>query len=113
LQTTAEPINLNNLMMKYPRILLPLLLVLPALLAAQYTWPFQDPSVDMEAHIDNIRNGRTYMYSKHKPLYPFGYGLSYTDFAWSNLRMSPTSLVPGKEVTVSVDVRDPGRKTLA
>jgi len=100
-------------MMKYPRILLPLLLVLPALLAVQYTWPFQDPSVDMEARIDNIRNGRTYMYSKHKPLYPFGYGLSYTDFAWSNLRMSPTSLVPGKEVTVSVDVRDPGRKTLA
>ncbi len=36
----------------------------------------------------NIRDGRTYMYFKGEPLYPFGYGLSYTTFKYSNLRAS-------------------------
>ena len=35
----------------------------------------------------NIRNGRTYMYMKDKPLFPFGYGLTYTSFKYSNLQM--------------------------
>lgn len=36
----------------------------------------------------DIRNGRTYMYFKGEPLYPFGYGLSYTDFEYSGLKVS-------------------------
>lgn len=36
----------------------------------------------------NIKNGRTYMYFKGQPLYPFGYGLSYTDFKYSNLKIA-------------------------
>jgi beta-glucosidase len=35
----------------------------------------------------NIRHGRTYMYAKQKPLYAFGFGLSYTTFAYSNLHV--------------------------
>jgi beta-glucosidase len=56
----------------------------------------------------NIRDGRTYMYFKSEPLYPFGYGLSYTTFKYSNLRASPTQLARDGMVTVSVDVTNTG-----
>jgi beta-glucosidase len=56
----------------------------------------------------DIRNGRTYMYLKSKPLYAFGYGLSYTKFVYSNLRVSEPVLAPGGTATVSVDVRNSG-----
>ncbi len=39
----------------------------------------------------DIRNGRTYMYAKEKPLYPFGYGLSYTTFVYRDLEISAST----------------------
>jgi len=36
----------------------------------------------------DIRHGRTYMYFKGEPLYPFGYGLSYTSFRYTHLKTS-------------------------
>ena len=42
------------------------------------------------------------------PLYPFGFGLSYTRFALHNLRVSAASIPPGGEVTVSVEVENVG-----
>jgi len=58
----------------------------------------------------NIRDGYTYMYFKGEPLYPFGYGLSYTTFKFSNLRTSSQRLVKDGTVTVSVDVTNSGSR---
>jgi beta-glucosidase len=58
----------------------------------------------------DIRHGRTYMYFRQKALYPFGYGLSYTTFAYSNLRTSSEQLKSDGEIKVSVDVRNTGSR---
>jgi beta-glucosidase len=61
-------------------------------------------------HDYNIREGRTYMYFLGDPLYPFGYGLSYTEFDYSNLRISSTILRPGKTIAILVDVTNRGSR---
>ena len=57
----------------------------------------------------NIRNGRTYMYFKGEPLYPFGYGLSYTNFAYTNFKVNATTIKRGGAMMVSVDVTNTGK----
>ncbi len=71
------------------------------------TWP---KSVDQEPPMMdyNIRDGRTYMYFKGEPLYPFGFGLSYTTFKYSNLKTSSAQMAKDGNVTVSVDVTNTG-----
>lgn len=71
------------------------------------TWP-----TDME-HLSemmdyDITHGRTYMYSTYKPLYAFGFGLSYTDFSYANLKVSTNKLHANETVEVSVDVTNTG-----
>jgi len=58
----------------------------------------------------DIRKGRTYMYFKGQPLYPFGFGLSYTTFQYSNLRASSDTVKGTGEITVSVDVKNTGTR---
>ena len=56
----------------------------------------------------DIRHGRTYQYFKTRPLYAFGYGLSYTSFRYSNLRTSAPTLARDGAIRVSVDVQNSG-----
>lgn len=52
--------------------------------------------------------GRTYRYFSDKPLYGFGFGLSYTSFAYSNLKISAPTVRAGDPVAVEGDVRNTG-----
>lgn len=61
--------------------------------------PFEDYSMQ----------NRTYRYFRGKPLYGFGYGLSYSSFAYGNLTVSPQSLEAGQPLTVSAEVRNTGQ----
>ncbi|MBM7582102.1 beta-glucosidase [Caldicoprobacter guelmensis] len=58
---------------------------------------------------DYSMKGRTYRYMEDEPLYPFGYGLSYTTFEYSNLRLSAEVIEAGQSLTVSVDVKNTGK----
>jgi beta-glucosidase len=56
----------------------------------------------------DITKGFTYMYFEGTPVYPFGHGLSYTTFAYSNLSISPGSMPGSGQATVRVNVRNTG-----
>jgi beta-glucosidase len=63
----------------------------------------QVPSFD-----DYSMKGRTYRYFSDKPLYGFGFGLSYTSFAYSGLQVSASQITAGDTVTVESDVKNIG-----
>lgn len=60
--------------------------------------PFEDYSM----------RGRTYRYFTGKPLYGFGFGLSYTSFAYKNLKIAPSSVKARESVTVEGNVQNTG-----
>ena len=76
------------------------------------TWPASMDQLPPMMDYD-IRHGRTYMYFARgkwgKPLYPFGYGLSYTGFKYSHLKTDKPSLDKDGTVMVSVDVTNTGK----
>ena len=71
------------------------------------TWPKSLDQLPPMMDYD-IRHGHTYMYFKGEPLYPFGYGLSYTSFKLDHLRAGAKSMAKDGAVTVSVDVKNTG-----
>jgi len=53
---------------------------------------------------------RGYLFANKEPLFPFGFGLSYTTFAYSNLKVRPEKIGPGDSATVSVTVTNTGKR---
>jgi beta-glucosidase len=66
-------------------------------------------SVDQLPPFTDYRmEGRTYRYFKGEPLYPFGFGLSFTRFKYDKLKLSAGRIKPGGELTVSTEVQNIG-----
>jgi len=62
----------------------------------------------LPAFDDYRMEGRTYRYFKCEPLYPFGYGLSYTHFAYSDLQLDRDKAAAGDHVKVTLKVKNTG-----
>jgi beta-glucosidase len=64
-------------------------------------------SVDQLPDYENYdMAGRTYRYFDGEVLYPFGYGLSYSDFEYNNLKITPDQIIDGKDISVSIEVKN-------
>jgi beta-glucosidase len=64
----------------------------------------------LPAFDDYNMKGRTYRYFDGEPLYAFGHGLSYTQFAYSGLRMDREKVAPKEQVRVAVKVKNTGER---
>jgi beta-glucosidase len=80
------------------------LLQVPAYTRAQ--WPGKDHEVQYSEGL--LVGYRWYDAKGITPLFPFGFGLSYTTFSFSKLSVTPSSLLPDANATATVDVTDTG-----
>jgi beta-glucosidase len=60
--------------------------------------------MDLPDFKDYNMEGRTYKYYHGEPLYPFGYGLSYTQFQYSNLEVN----IDGEKIVASISIKNSG-----
>ncbi len=58
----------------------------------------------------DLRHGRTYMYFKGEPLYPFGFGMSYTTFKYTNAKVSANELTANGQIVLSVNITNSGTR---
>ena len=73
------------------------------------TWPRSLEQLPPMMDYD-IRHGRTYMYFRDTPLYPFGYGLSYTTFTYRDLRIGTERISANGSIEVGVVVKNTGQR---
>ncbi|RDB05803.1 glycoside hydrolase family 3 C-terminal domain-containing protein [Runella aurantiaca] len=73
------------------------------------TWPKSLDQLPRMMDYD-ITNGRTYMYFRGEPLYHFGHGLSYTQFQYTNLKLSSATMPKTGSITVSADLKNTGSR---
>ena len=74
------------------------------------TWYASQADLPSDMMQYDIRKAKyTYMYHDKTPLYPFGFGLSYTTFAYDNLAVSDKHLAAGDSVVITFDVTNTGK----
>lgn len=69
---------------------------------------FYRTSEELPAFTDYNMKGRTYRYMEHEALYPFGYGLSYTNFEFEHTSIDCDTIEAGKNVTVKTTLKNTG-----
>ena len=74
---------------------------------------FPKSLTQLPAFDDYSMNGRTYRYMTAEPLYPFGFGLSYTRFAYSELQLEKQTLAFGDSLNLSVTLTNCGESDSA
>ena len=74
-----------------------------------HTWPESDDQLPPMLDYD-IQHGRTYMYFRGTPLYPFGFGLSFTTFRYSGLQIDSPRLAADGSVEISLSVSNTGTR---
>ncbi|MDO4339164.1 MAG: glycoside hydrolase family 3 C-terminal domain-containing protein [Eubacteriales bacterium] len=75
------------------------------------TWPYYGKDGNMTLYREGILTGYRYYDAKNiEVLFPFGHGLSYTEFAYSNLKLSSDKLKDTDCLQVSVDVKNIGKR---
>jgi beta-glucosidase len=67
------------------------------------------PTAITESDYDIINHPRTYMYFEQPVLYPFGYGLSYTQFEYSSLKLSSDKINNNGELEVQFSTKNSGK----
>ena len=71
---------------------------------------FYRSTTDLPDFEDYSMANRTYRYFKGKPLFAFGYGLSYTEFSYKNAALDQSMLTAGDTVKVSFDLQNSGER---
>lgn len=71
---------------------------------------FYASSTDLPDFMDYSMTNRTYRYFKGKPLFPFGYGLSFTSFEYGKAKLSSQKVKIGGEMTLTIPVSNVGKR---
>ena len=75
-----------------------------------YTWPKKLSDLPGDITHYDMTSGFTYRYSNVEPLYPFGYGLSYSNFSYSALYTNGTSIPAGSSLSIGFTIENIGNR---
>ena len=60
----------------------------------------------LPSYSDYSMNNRTYKFINYEPMYPFGYGLSYSDFLYSDFKLNKTKIKVGQSIEASINIKN-------